>query len=259
MPTDVFEWYRILEVRPGASPDEIKEAYLDLVKVWHPDRLQDEHPRLRQKAEEKLKQLNLAYARLIEHVSHAPDFATGFANGLPAPAAAANVNAAATARLRPRYFGGLWGYVDDKGKVVLPPQYLVAESFRSGLACVKLPTRRYGFISPSGEFAISSSFERAHGFSDGVAAVRLNRKWGYIDASGAFSIYPVFEDARSFRQQFAAVKIEGLWGFISKSGEFIIAPRFEQADDFNGGWAWVKMPGARDRLRVNPQGEMFAA
>jgi hypothetical protein len=41
---DVFEWYRILDVRPGASADEIK--------VWSLDRLQDESPRLRHKAEE---------------------------------------------------------------------------------------------------------------------------------------------------------------------------------------------------------------
>jgi hypothetical protein len=89
--------------------------------------------------------------------------------------------------------------------------------------------------------------------------VRLNRKWGYIDGAGTFVIHPVFDDARSFRQQVAAVKIAGMWGFISKAGDFIIPPRFEQADDFNGGWAWVKLPGARERLRVNPQGELFAA
>jgi hypothetical protein len=140
--SDVFEWYRILEVRPGASADEIKEAYLDLVKVWHPDRLQDEHPRLRHKAEEKLKQLNLAYTGLAEHVSQSRDFAAGLTGEPPEAAASANAGVSDAARLRPRYFGGLWGYVSEKGKVALPPKYLAAETFRSGLACVKLPTRR---------------------------------------------------------------------------------------------------------------------
>jgi len=50
----------VLALRPGASAVEIKGAYRDLVKVWHPDRFGSE-PRLREKAEEKLKQINEAY------------------------------------------------------------------------------------------------------------------------------------------------------------------------------------------------------
>jgi hypothetical protein len=50
----------VLALRPGATPTEIKEAYRDLVKVWHPDRFGSD-PRLRQKAEEKLRQINDAY------------------------------------------------------------------------------------------------------------------------------------------------------------------------------------------------------
>ena len=50
----------VLALKPGASPTEIKEAYRDLVKVWHPDRFGAD-ARLRQKAEEKLSELNDAY------------------------------------------------------------------------------------------------------------------------------------------------------------------------------------------------------
>ena len=50
----------ILALRPGASAVEIKGAYRDLVKVWHPDRFGSD-PRLREKAEDKLKQINEAY------------------------------------------------------------------------------------------------------------------------------------------------------------------------------------------------------
>jgi len=53
----------VLALRPGATSVEIKEAYRDLVKVWHPDRFGSD-PGLRQKAEEKLKQINQAYAVL---------------------------------------------------------------------------------------------------------------------------------------------------------------------------------------------------
>lgn len=50
----------VLALRPGATSKEIKEAYRDLVKVWHPDRFGDDQ-RLRQKAEAKLKEINEAY------------------------------------------------------------------------------------------------------------------------------------------------------------------------------------------------------
>jgi TonB family protein len=54
---------RILEVEPGASLEEIRQAYRDQTKVWHPDRFSNDL-RLQKKAEEKTKQINLAYRRL---------------------------------------------------------------------------------------------------------------------------------------------------------------------------------------------------
>jgi hypothetical protein len=56
----VKEALDVLALRPGATSVEIKEAYRDLVKVWHPDRLGSD-ARLRQKAEDKLKEINKAY------------------------------------------------------------------------------------------------------------------------------------------------------------------------------------------------------
>ncbi len=62
---DLRESYRLLEVEPGASPEEVKRAYRDLVKVWHPDRFADD-PRLQSRAQEKLKQINFAYGKASE-------------------------------------------------------------------------------------------------------------------------------------------------------------------------------------------------
>jgi hypothetical protein len=55
--------YRVLDLEPGASPEEIHQGYLDLVWVWHPDRFVG-HPRLQQKAQTKLQELNEAHERL---------------------------------------------------------------------------------------------------------------------------------------------------------------------------------------------------
>jgi hypothetical protein len=56
-------YYKILGLEVDAPPDQVRQAYRDLVKVWHPDRFAND-PRLQQKANEKLKEINNAYKRL---------------------------------------------------------------------------------------------------------------------------------------------------------------------------------------------------
>lgn len=56
-------WLAVLGLGPAATQEEIKEAYRDLTKVWHPDRFSGD-PRLQKKAEEKLKCINGAFERL---------------------------------------------------------------------------------------------------------------------------------------------------------------------------------------------------
>ena len=50
----------MLGVKPGVSSRELKAAHRDLAKVWHPDRFHHD-PRLQEKAQEKLKEINEAY------------------------------------------------------------------------------------------------------------------------------------------------------------------------------------------------------
>ena len=63
MNDELERYYELLGVAPGTNGRELKEAYRDLAKVWHPDRFSHD-PRLQQKAQEKLKAINEAYDRL---------------------------------------------------------------------------------------------------------------------------------------------------------------------------------------------------
>jgi molecular chaperone DnaJ len=56
--------YQVLGVSPGASAEEIREAYMKLVKKYHPDRYQDSD--LKKQAEDKMKQINAAYDLLTK-------------------------------------------------------------------------------------------------------------------------------------------------------------------------------------------------
>ena len=53
--------YEILNVQPGATPEEIKDAYHRLAKQWHPDRFTGAD---RELAEKKFRQLAEAFAML---------------------------------------------------------------------------------------------------------------------------------------------------------------------------------------------------
>jgi len=57
---DIQRCFEVLELDAKASPTEVKQAYKDMVNVWHPDRFPN-NPRLKQKAEMKLKEINAAY------------------------------------------------------------------------------------------------------------------------------------------------------------------------------------------------------
>ncbi len=67
MDEDLKSWYKTLELEPGASLEDINQAYKDLALVWHPDRLPQDSPRLQEKAQAKLKEINNARDRLREN------------------------------------------------------------------------------------------------------------------------------------------------------------------------------------------------
>ena len=46
----------------------IREAYRDLVNVWHPDRFSN-NPRLKEKANEKLKEIAIAFEKLKSYIA----------------------------------------------------------------------------------------------------------------------------------------------------------------------------------------------
>lgn len=65
---NVEKCFEILGISSRSSADEVKLAYRDLVNVWHPDRF-THNDRLRKKAEEELKKINLAYAEIQQYLS----------------------------------------------------------------------------------------------------------------------------------------------------------------------------------------------
>jgi curved DNA-binding protein CbpA len=52
--------YKVLGLEPGASLEEVNQAYKDLVFIWHPDRVPQDNERLVKKSVAKIQQINEA-------------------------------------------------------------------------------------------------------------------------------------------------------------------------------------------------------
>jgi curved DNA-binding protein CbpA len=87
--------HELLGVVPGASEDEIKEAYREMVQVWHPDRFAHD-AKLQKKAQAKLQEINRAFHELSKPPAAAQE---------PPPAAAFFTQAPERA---PRFRASFW-------------------------------------------------------------------------------------------------------------------------------------------------------
>jgi hypothetical protein len=118
-----------------------------------------------------------------------------------------------------------WGYIDKTGKVV-SSGYEEASDFSEGLAPVK-KDGRYGYVDAAGKMVIPARYDDAGRFSDGLAAVRVGDLCGYVDKTGNSVIKPQYTWATWFSGGLAVVKIDGKFGAIDRTGAITIQPGFQ--------------------------------
>jgi DnaJ-class molecular chaperone len=56
--------FETLDLNSGAKPEQIRKAYLEAIKKYHPDKFLNRPPEVLRAAEEKTKQINTAYSIL---------------------------------------------------------------------------------------------------------------------------------------------------------------------------------------------------
>lgn len=137
-----------------------------------------------------------------------------------------------------------WGFINDKGKIVIQPQFDDADCFYEGLATVAVQDK-YGFIDETGKFIIEPQYGEAYEFSEGLAPVAREKDglWEYIDYKGETVIEAIFTHADNFSEGLAPVMVGNAEnddirnGYIDKTGNFIIEPQFGWTERFSNGLA----------------------
>lgn len=126
---------------------------------------------------------------------------------------------------------GKKGIIDRNGAIVVEPKFhhigygFLLEGFSEGLTSVTVNDKQ-GFINTRGEIVIEPKFAQVDKFSDGLAAVRVEKdgKWGAIDRSGNMVIEPQFPDKLWFSGGLARVDIDEKIGYIDRTGKFVWSP-----------------------------------
>jgi hypothetical protein len=94
---------------------------------------------------------------------------------------------------------GKWGFIDEKGKIVINPQFDDVSSFSEGLSGVKIGDK-WGFIDKKGKIVINPQFDKVRGFSEGLCGVKIVSKYGFIDKTGKYVINPLFDRVGDFSE-----------------------------------------------------------
>ena len=88
-----------------------------------------------------------------------------------------------------------WGYINSKGKIVIPFRYDATSGFSEDLEnpAVVIIENKYGYIDKTGKTVIPVIYDAAAEFQDGFATVLYHKKWGMIDTKGEIIVPFIYD------------------------------------------------------------------
>jgi hypothetical protein len=150
--------------------------------------------------------------------------------------------------------GNLYGFIDNRGRVSIKPQYDWAGDFQEGFAQIGMG-KKYGYIDRTGKIAIAPQFDGVRDFENGLAVVQIGDRNGYINKSGKIAIAPQLlpvmtsygntkaPSVQAFSEGLAGVRDQkiGRWGYMNLQTKIVIKPQFIYISPFKDGLAKVKV------------------
>lgn len=160
---------------------------------------------------------------------------------------------------------GKVGAYDLSGALLLPAAYASIQPMGRGILCIGEEYHQYRLCRRDGSRLTDEIFYSVEPFSEGRAAVNIDKKWGFIDRSGTMVIAPQFRKLghlEGFHEGYALVMKgkkttfidktgqiafhlpaglefpwhfsagiaplikDGKWGFIDRSGSVVVSPQY---------------------------------
>jgi hypothetical protein len=123
-----------------------------------------------------------------------------------------------------------WGYVNQKGEVVIPPQFEKCHKFsKDGLAPIyDTKAKQYYFINTKGEkletevkdFKLIDRFGfDLESFNDGLIPIRQGEKWGYLNSEGKLAIPAKYDHVTGFNSGHAVATLNKNFIILNTNGE----------------------------------------
>lgn len=139
--------------------------------------------------------------------------------------------------------GGKFGFIDNRGKLVIKPQFDAVEEFSEGRAKFRTgtnPATKYGYIDTSGKVVVQPIYDSAMDYHEGVATVMIFEDsrlvTRLIDSNGKTVLELQESFAFVFNEGLAAyfernpfTSYDGearLYGFMNKKGKVVIEPTY---------------------------------
>lgn len=110
----------------------------------------------------------------------------------------------------------------------------------------------FGYINDNGKVVIKNVFEEAYEFHNGYAIVKSGGKYGLISQEGIYSIFPNYDGISNVEENRVIIEDGNLYGFCSPNGDFLVEPKYRAVEGFIDGKTWVvKQNGKLNVLDLN--------
>ncbi len=105
-----------------------------------------------------------------------------------------------------------WGFVDKKGNWAFPQKFYyvgMGSGFSEGRIAVEIKEKKWAYIDKTGNFTSDARYQSANSFRNGVAWVKVKDRWGLIDRDEKFLLKPYYASASYFKDGLASVRVKG--------------------------------------------------
>lgn len=137
-----------------------------------------------------------------------------------------------TRLLLPVKQGKLWGYADTSRRIVITPQFDLANPFEGRIAVVEKNRKAYA-IDSSGKI-LTPGFDQVFVIEDSVLSVYVNQVgdtlggWGLSTVGGRLIVRPMYDEIEKLSTELYCIRKDSLWGVVTRSGRIIIEPKYDE-------------------------------